>query len=142
METDEKQQPVDIESLSENRIAMLDKIWECILQQYQKKSEDHSREFGAGISCFMILKNPSEGTNCKYCYGGRSEEDECPWNIFVLQAPNRKTFLRAYNPETNYAIGISVPAEENLTASIKLFKFDTGEEIILPNEDPESNTNA
>ena len=139
MDSDEKQKPADTESLSENRTVMLDKIWECILQQYQKKSEDHSREFGAGISCFMILKNPDEETNCKYCYGGRSEE-EGPWSTFVLQSPNRKTFLSAYNPETNYAIGISVPAEENLTASIKLFRFDTGEEIILPNKDLESNT--
>ena len=116
--------------------SFLDKTWECILQQFQKRSEDNSREFGAGISSFIMLKTPRGETNCKYCYGARNDEQDGPWRTFVLQAPNRKTFLSIYNPEKNYAICVSVPTKDGLVVGIKLFKFDTGEEIVLPDTDP------
>lgn len=124
-------------SLKESQIAQLDTTWKCILQQFQQKAAGNSREFGAGISCFMILKTPRGDTNCKFCYEAKDDEAEGPWKTFVLNAPNRKTFLSKYDPATNYVICVSIPLAEGLVAGVKLFKFDTGEEIILPNQDPE-----
>lgn len=117
--------------------SQLDIAWKYILQEFQQKAADHAREFGAGIACFMFLKNPTEETNCKYCYGARDVEQEGPWKSFVLSAPNRKTFLGEYDPETNYAICTSIPIGEEFLSGIKLFAHETGEEIILPNLDPD-----
>nr|QBK85727.1 MAG: uncharacterized protein LCMAC101_03220 [Marseillevirus LCMAC101] len=116
--------------------SFLDKAWECILQQYQKKAEYNSREFGAGISSFIMLRTPRGETNCKYCYGAREDEQDGPWKTLVLQFPNRKTFLSKYDPEKNYAICVSISTKDGLTAGIRLFKYDTGEEIVLPDADP------
>jgi len=120
----------------ESQIAQLDETWKCIIRQYQHKAAECSREYGAGISCFMMLKTPKGGTNCKFYYGARDDEQEGPWKAFVLNAPNRKTFLSKYDPETNYSIGVSIPTTSGLVAGVKLFKLDAGEEINLPNEDP------
>ena len=122
-------------------VSQIDLTWKCILEQYQQKAADSSQEFGAGISCFMMLKTPRGETNCKFCYGARENEQEGPWKTFVLNAPNKKTFLSKYDSQENYAISVSIPGTDGLIAGIKLFKFDTGEEIALPNEDPEETEN-
>jgi hypothetical protein len=131
----EKHQFVADSSL-EIHISQLDETWKCILQQYQHKAAESSREYGAGISCFMMLKTPKGDTNCKFYYGARDDEQEGPWKTFVLNAPNRKTFLSKYDHETTYPIAVSISITTGLIAGIKLFKFDTGEEVNLPNEDP------
>jgi len=117
--------------------SQMDLTWKCILGQYQTKAAECSKEFGNGISCFMMLKSPKEDTNCKLCYGARN--DEGPWKTFVLNAPNKKSFLEKYDHRENYAICVTIPMGESLLTSIKLFRFDTGEEITLPKEDLEEN---
>lgn len=114
----------------------MEMTWKCILAQYQTKAAACAKEFGAGISCFIMLESPKRETNCKFCYGERNDEAEGPWKTFVLNAPNRKTFLDKYDPRENYAICVSVPATDSVIANIRLFKFDTGVEIELPDKDP------
>ena len=143
---DEKDKYIPDSESIESFESMLNKTWRCVLQQYQKKAETHSLDFGAGIACFIILKSAqctqgTQGTNqeifnCKYCYGARTADtQEGPWDTFVTQAPNRKSFLSKYDPEKNYAICVSVHIKETLVSQIKLFGYNTGEEIALPNVD-------
>lgn len=129
---DEKQQSVP--NSETELVSQMDRAWKCILEQYQQRAVENSREFGAGVSCFM-LKTLSGESNCKYCYAARIAEAEGPWKSLVLAAPNRKTLLSKYDPEENYIICVTIPRSEGFVVGIKLFKFDTGEEIQLPNED-------
>ena len=138
---DEKQQPIpnsETESVPNSvseLVPQMDLTWKCILEQHQQRAVENSREFGSGVSCF-ILKTLDGEFNCTYCYAARNSEAEGPWKSLVLASPNRKTFLSKYDPDENYAICVAIPRSKGFVVGIKLFKFDTGEEIVLPDQDP------
>ena len=117
----------------------LGRAWTSVLSQYQVKADMNAKDFGPGIAYFQMLKNPKEGAyNCKYCYASRMENEEGPWKSFVMIAPNYEAIIHKYDPNRNYLIAVSVPSsseDENIVIGIRMFEYDTGREIDLPNKE-------
>lgn len=126
------------------------------MEQFSTIAQERSLESGAGINLFRMLRgevvgvgahnerhNASHGPsgthnerhNCQYYY---VEKDTARWSsiLATISAASASTggdgFIKTYNPETMYAVCISVPVgdvgDESIEA-LRLFRFDTQTEV-------------
>ena len=151
MEADDTTPIVEVDDKTLKR---LERAWRCILEQFSDRAQSMALERGVGISLFRMLRGdvgasgvhnaghnersgPS-GThnerphnashNCEHYY---AEKDSARW-FSILTAVANTNFIKTYDPETMYAICVSVPVGdvgEESVESIKLFRYDTRMEV-------------
>ena len=115
----------------------LDRVWTLILDQYREYSKKISKEEGAGINVFNMKDKKNSLYNCEYFYdiqGGSL------WMNSLIYSPNRYSILKEYDSETMYMILVQIQKSEerdDIFGNIRIFKFDTDEEVPLPAIDPQ-----
>jgi hypothetical protein len=141
-------------TVDDKTLKRLDRAWRCVMEQFSSIAQERSLESGAGINLFRMLRGDVGGVgardashnerhgpggthNCQYYY---VEKDTMRWSSILAAVSAASTsadtdgggFIKTYNPETMYAVCISVPVgdvgEESIEA-LKLFRFDTSREV-------------
>ena len=114
------------------------RAWYCICQQYLEKSNSTSKEEGAGINIFRFKRDNASGTtrdgspfNCEYYY---DIKDGLVWKSLLDISPCKQDLLEKYDNDTHFLVTVQVPvgeSGENTIGDIRMFKFDTFEEVKL-----------
>lgn len=110
------------------------RAWKCILEDEQILTMAKSNTAGMrGLSLFKFLRpgeNKERQYNCEYYFG----DDSSPlWAMLTKNmSEHSRTLLNSYEPETSFAVCISVPEHDagDLTfQEIKIFNSNTNREI-------------
>ena len=105
----------------------MERLWDAVLCDHKMMAEKKSKQSRGGVNIFHMFNDSKQMFNCKYYF---CEKGSFSFNSHISKLQNGKSFTKEYDHDKHFAI-LLINGDSR---SIRLFKYDTYDEVVLKNK--------